>query len=170
MRLIGAMLILLCSGSFGLLVAQAYVRRPKELKTMISLLQSLETEIHWARNSLPEALTNLSSWYEPPIKTFLEQVVLGLNQADGLSASEAWHHALEALDESALSPDDKEIIGALGPVLGRTDADDQKKHLALLQKQLEKNWHFAEEERGKNVKLWNYLGFCVGALLIVLLY
>ncbi len=169
-RFIGACLIILASGAAGILMARSYMERPKNLRFIQTALQALETEIHYSRTSLPEACMRIAKHSKHPINTFFHVFGENLQSGDGLSAKEAWDKALEVLRDAGFIRDDVERISTLGNALGRSDAEDQVKHLVLLQKQLAELIARSEEEKDQNVLLWNCLGFCVGALVVILLF
>ncbi|KUK81824.1 MAG: Putative thioredoxin [Pelotomaculum thermopropionicum] len=62
------------------------------------------------------------------------------------------------------------ILRNLGSSLGISDRDDQIKHLHLAMEQIRAETVAAEEEAARNVKLWSYLGFLGGLLLVLVLY
>lgn len=169
-KLIGALLVFFACGYMGMLVAQSFARRPRDLMRFVTALQLLETEIQYARTSLPEAFRKVAHQCKEPVATFFHQAADKLGEGTVLSAQEAWEQAIPSLDHGAFTSEDVQAIKALGSVLGRSDAEDQCKHIKLLQQQLDLNVSQAEDDKKKNVRLWNYLGFCVGALVIILLF
>ncbi len=170
MRLFGALLIFFASGYAGILMARTFLDRPRNLRAFHVAIQALETEINYTRTSLPEACLHIAIQSKPPISLFFQVFVEKLKCGEGISSKEAWDTALVILIDGGFSKDDIEKIATLGNILGRSDADDQRKHLALLQRQLVVTIDEAEADKEKNARLWNYIGFCIGALVVVLLY
>lgn len=169
LRLIGACMVIFGCGTAGIVVARSYSLRPRHLQEMRSALQLLATEINYARSSLSEACSKIAGQVEGPIAQFFAQFADSLAQNNDVSASELWNQTLQILGEAGFTNQELEAVGQLGSALGRSDADDQMKHLLLLQTRLEQLGSQAEQERDKMVRLWNYLGFCVGALIVLLL-
>lgn len=170
MRLLGAMLIILASGAAGMLVAKNFAERPRILRALQSALQMLETEINYGRTTLPEACLRVAESHDATVSLFFTVFAQELTAGTGHSGQEAWRKALQTLADEGLQSGDLDRLQTLGAVIGQSDADDQVKHLRLVHKQLEQALHQAEEEREKNVRLWNYLGFCFGALVVLLLF
>ena len=89
----------------------------------------------------------------------------------GYTAAEAWYKALDKYYAiSALRERDVLILKNLGNALGISDRQDQSKHLRLAAEQLKMECSRAEEEAKRNVKLCNYMGFCGGLALVLLIY
>lgn len=163
-------MIFVCSGSIGIIMARTYLARPANLQNLYVAIQLLETEISYARTTLPEACQRIASQTKKPISEFFQRFVAHLESENALSALEAWEQSLTVLRDSGFLKTDVETVAQLGNVLGRSDAEDQLKHLSLLQNRLSTSIKQAEQDRDRNVRLWNYLGFCVGILVILLLY
>lgn len=169
-RIIGALMIIVGCGVAGLIVARTIAQRPKYLQNMSFALQLLETEIEYGRTSLAEAGQQIAAQTNPPVKGFFNIFSQNLHDTQGMSAAEAWEQALDVLLQAGMTKNDVEMIGQLGGILGRSDVQDQLKHINLLQKRLNSASDQAEFDRVRNERLWNYLGFCVGALVVLLLY
>lgn len=169
-RGIGALVVFLCCGFAGITVAHGYVQRLRNLKNLVSAFQLLETEIHFAKTSLPSAMDSIAKQVPESVSSFFLRVGENLRTPEGYTAQEAWELALPELASIGLGKDDIQMIATLGNALGRSDAEDQRKHLVILQKQLERAIDQAQSDQEKNVRLWNYLGFCVGALVVILLF
>ncbi|MHB8157607.1 MAG: stage III sporulation protein AB, partial [Desulfocucumaceae bacterium] len=60
-KLIGAAILVAAGGTAGMLVAREYVRRPKELKAVLSSIKMLETEIIYTATPLAEALESVAA-------------------------------------------------------------------------------------------------------------
>jgi stage III sporulation protein AB len=61
-------------------------------------------------------------------------------------------------------------LRSLGSSLGISDRADQIKHLTLAMEQIKLENIKAEDEAARNVKLWNYLGFLGGLVIVMILY
>lgn len=170
LRLLGAFMIIGSSGLIGLIMANTYMTRPLNLYHLQLAIQLLETEINYARSSLPEACSRIAEQIKQPVASFFGEFAANLQSLESPTVIDAWNRALQILKEAGFLKEDLEIMAQLGNVLGQSDADDQIKHLSLLQNRLASAIKQAEQERDKNVRLWNYLGFCVGALVVLLLF
>lgn len=166
---LGAGMIIIASGLIGQIMARSYALRPQYLHDLFIALQLLTTEIQYARTSLSEACYSISHQVKAPISPFFAEFAQLLQSQNGIATAEAWNTALKVLQDAGFLKQDYELVAQLGNVLGRSDADDQIKHITILQTRLEQIGEQAEQERTKMVRLWNYLGFCVGALVVLML-
>lgn len=171
LKIIGAVLLVSACGIAGWTVSSSYARRPAELRSFISALQMLETEIIYAATPLPDALAGIAERIDTKVAPFFRQAAAGLQPERGFSAREAWNNALEQYcSRSTLERGDMQVLRNLGNNLGISDRNDQAKHLKLALEQLKMAQARAEEAAVKNVKLWNYMGLLGGLMLVLALY
>lgn len=170
LKLLGSIVVILTGGLTGMTIARSYSLRPSELRSLQSALQMLETEITYAATPLAEALEVVAVRSDSRVAPLFEQTREGLVSMTGCTASEAWESALQKFyPRSTLINSDFSILRSLGRALGISDSRDQRKHLQLAMEQIGMEISKAESNALKHVKLWNYLGF-LGGLVIVLLF
>ncbi|NLI11984.1 stage III sporulation protein SpoIIIAB [Pelotomaculum propionicicum] len=170
-KLLGSVLIVAASGLGGIAVAGNYSRRPKELKSIRSALQMLETEISYGAAHLQEALSMVAERCDQDVACIFSRTAAELSARTGLTAAQAWEKSIQSYyKESALKAQDFSILRNLGASLGISDRTDQIKHLRLAMEQIGSENLRAEEEAARNVKLWSYLGFLSGFLAVIILY
>ncbi|GAB6274718.1 MAG: stage III sporulation protein AB [Peptococcaceae bacterium] len=169
---IAGCLLIMSAGSFaGISLARNYARRPGELRSMVTALQMLETEISYTATPLPEALTRIAVRCDKAITPLFSRAGEELLAQTGCTAGEAWETALNKFYAlSSTLPSDLAVLRNLGMVLGISDGEDQCKHLRLAREQLKREVITAEQQAAKYVKLWNYLGLLGSLALILLLY
>lgn len=168
-KLLGALLILLCGTAVGFLQAAKYTDRTKELRSLIHALQRLQTEINYGHTPLPEAFTVTAATTSQPIQQLFIVTSQLLQGQQELSLQEAWTEAIERCwANTSLRDREKEVLLRMGTVLGMSDSEDQQKHIQLAQLQLKAEEEVAREEQDKFVKMWRSLG-ALGSILIVIL-
>lgn len=170
MRLMGALVIFAASGAIGVIIGRLYLRRVKILQDMIVSLQQLQTKIHYTREAMPEALAAAGAQRDSAAAPFFASVSQQINDSNGSSLQSAWENSLSCLGEQGMFNSDMELVAPLGAVLGQSDVDDQARHISLLQDQLNGALDQAQADKEKNVRLWNYLGFSAGAMLVILFW
>jgi len=166
---LAAGLIIVSSSAAGFLVAGSYIQRVQLLRELIRFLQLLESEIQYARTTLPRLLAAQAPLFSGAVGRFLAALQRGLEAGSGDSFSAIWDRELAILADNGLPPAVLGDLRSWGAVLGSSDADEQSKQIKLLLARLEQAHTEAEQERAKNVRLWQYLGFCTGLLLVLLL-
>ena len=75
----------------------------------------------------------------------------------------------ELAEESALLMEELDILLYFSQSLGVADREEQGKSLRLVKEQLMNMEKKAEELKEKNQKLWQYLGFSLGAVIALVL-
>ena len=170
LKLLGSVIIIASCGMAGLLKARIYTRRPNELRCLQSALQILETEIAYAASPLAKAFHSVAVCCEKKVAVLFRSASQELLSMSGQTAGEAWDKALAVFyPQTALSQSDLSILRNFGSTLGISDREDQIKHLRLTQEQLKAETDKAEEEAGRNAKIWNYFGFFGGIVAVLIL-
>lgn len=170
-KLVGSALLVAAGGIAGMMVARGYARRPSELKSILSSIQMLETEIIYAATPLAEALEKVASGSDRSVAGFFQRAARELGSMKGCTAGEAWDSSLSWFyTVNSLNRQDISILGSLGKALGISDREDQSKHLKLACEQIKREIARAEEESAKNTRMWNYLGFCGALVAAIVLY
>ncbi|KNZ70709.1 stage III sporulation protein AB [Thermincola ferriacetica] len=171
LKLIGAFLAVAACGGIGLTVAQHYIQRPKQLRAMLSALQMLETEIVYGATPLPDAMENVGRNCDEKIGRIFLAARDFLCSAEGLTAGEAWHLAVEKYGyDLAFIREDLSVLKRISGFLGCSDRDDQSKHLQLTREQLRYEIAKAEAVAQSNGKVWKSLGFLFGLVLVLMVY
>ncbi|MDI9568456.1 MAG: stage III sporulation protein SpoIIIAB [Bacillota bacterium] len=171
LKLTGALLIIGACGLLGNDIARAYAQRPRLLRSLQTALQLLETEINYGATPLPAALKLVATAGDPQIAPFFLSVRALLLEPGGKGLVEAWKRGLEELKYyTVLTERDLEPLAALGGILGGSDRQDQVKHLQLAREQLKGAEKGAREACSKIERMWRYLGFLLGTMLVLTLY
>jgi stage III sporulation protein AB len=169
-KLIGALLLIMALGIVGLVIARNYSLRPQQIRYMVHGIKMLETEMLYGLTPLPIALKRVGKKLPFPIGQFFLSTANFLIKGEGLTAGEAWEKALNNLRlESALLPEDLDVLLYFGQSLGGSDREEQSKNLKLVKEQLINQEKKAEELRAKNQKIWQYMGFSLGTVIALIL-
>ncbi|NLG84776.1 MAG: hypothetical protein GX493_09285 [Firmicutes bacterium] len=171
LRLLGALFVLVGTGGLGYLMAVGLTEHAANLRRLVAALQHLESEIVFASLPLSQALRRTGRVIGGEVGQFMEAVAASLAQNDGRTSAVVWREALAAYGpELLLSAAESEILASLGAALGGSDREDQAKHLALARAGLQRYADEAAEKATKGKKIWYYLGFSTGALLVLVFY
>ena len=171
LRILGALSAVVGAGGFGYLIAAGLDDRAANLRSLVNGLQHLESDITYAALPLNTALRRSAEVVGGRTAVFLREAAEGMERADGRSAVKVWSEALtRQAGELLLSPAELEVLQQLGTVLGGSDREDQQKHINLARATLAQFQIAAEAAAGKTKRVWQYLGFTVGGLMVILLY
>jgi stage III sporulation protein AB len=169
LKLMGSLMVVASSTLGGRTVATSYSKRPKEINDLLGALQILETQILYSSIPLPEALKHITERVNGPIGSLFKEMLNYLDSDNGTTVGEAWEKGILAKGEvTALQHGDLEILKSLGKNIGISDRLDQEKHLKLTKELLKLQYAKADDLANKNVKIWNYLGFAGGLVLVLL--
>ncbi|SDO09455.1 stage III sporulation protein AB [Paenibacillus sp. yr247] len=171
LKFVGGVLIIGAATLFGFLKAAHYVRRPKQIRGLISALGRMETEITYALTPLPEAFSSLSKQVAEPLASLFRLTSERLLTSDGTSTREIWQKSVnDVWTRTSMKQAEQDVVLQLGSVLGLTDRSDQIKHLRLAISQLQTEEIESREDQRRYEKMWKSLGVLIGALIVILMY
>ncbi|NLL43906.1 MAG: hypothetical protein GX251_11265 [Firmicutes bacterium] len=170
MKGVGAGLILFSTGAMGMILARSFSIQVHNLRQLISFIQVLESEIQFAKTTLPNVIAAEARQSSGDIGRFLQLVNKGLAAGTGERFSVIWEEGLNNLAANGLPAAVLEDLHHVGEVLGMSDTAEQVKHLKVAMHRLGQALETAEQEREKQARLWQYLGFSAGLLIILLLF
>jgi len=169
-KIFGAVLIVSASTVIGFMVAEFTRKRLLQLKDLEGALIQLENEIFFTRTALPEACLSVAQKSKYPISTLFNKVsnLLQYNSSD--SVYDAFHKTLnEEIDGLYVDKEDKDILLDLAKALGESDLEGHKKIFSLAEHNLKTRIQSLEANVDKNIKMYRYLGFSLGAAVAILL-
>jgi len=169
-KLLGAFCILGSCGYIGVRISSIYKKRTEIFRFLQNGLTLLETEISYCSTPLPLALERVGKKINKDCQPLFVRAAAVLKENKGVTAAEAWQAGVEALGhEVPLTKEEKELLFIFGHGLGGSAKEEQVKNIALTQKQLNVLEKAAEEEQARNQKMWQYLSFSIGAVIVLIL-
>ncbi|HHY09169.1 MAG TPA: hypothetical protein GX528_01240 [Firmicutes bacterium] len=170
MRIWGGVITVFCCGAMGITIALSYSLRVKNLRQLIRFIQLLRSEINYARTPLPVIFEKLAGQFKGPLGSFVASLHRKLANNRGDSFQEIWQACLRILKAQGFPPQVLDDLLEYGLSLGVSDAEEQEKHLTFLLIRLEEALTIAAAEKARYTKVWQYLGFCTGLLIVLLLF
>ena len=167
-KTIGCILIVAASTFGGFAYADGFKRRVKQLNEVERAINQLQNEIEYTYTPLPEALHNVSEKCEPPINEIFSKASQALYSNEVESVYDAFKKCLEDSNIN-INKEDMNVILDLSKSLGESDIEGHKKIFSLSKSNLKKRISIAEDSMNKNVKMYRYLGFSLGAMLVIVL-
>ena len=137
MRLLGAALVILATGSMGALGVAALRRRVKVLEALVISLQLMESEICTRMATMREVLDMLSREAPVCVRGLYRRAFGGLAALGRCSFSAIWRMAVEKSRELRLRPEEAETLTSLGLSLGRYDVGEQAQAISRARGRLE---------------------------------
>lgn len=169
-KIYGALMVIGGCGYGGLKIGKGYRLRVEMLRGLQNGLHLLETEISYSSTPLPLALWRTGEKLSGgPAELFLSAAGLLLNK-EVITASKAWEEGIKALQKSApASYEEINVLAVFGQSLGNSAKPEQLKNIELTREQLSMIEKQAAEARQKYERMWQYLGFCLGAMIVLIL-
>ncbi|KYG30962.1 stage III sporulation protein SpoIIIAB [Alkalihalobacillus trypoxylicola] len=169
MKLLGAICILITATLIGFEYARKLSERPKQLRLLMSAMQSFEAEMLFGLTPLAEASQKIAKQIPKPLSHFFEAFSSQLYDKQD-TAYKAWERSLEETwGETALLETEKEIMRQFGSTLGQQDHEQQTKQMKLTLMHLEREELEARDKQRKYEKMFKSLGFLSGLLMVVIL-
>ena len=170
LKLIGCILILSTSTAAGFLYSDSFKNRVSQLNEIQRCLHQLQNEILYTYTPLTESFFNVANKSKYPVRYIFEQASDSLITNKANSVYEAMKDAIDNnINKINIKKEDYEIILDLSKSLGESDINGQKSVFNLTIDNIKKQINEADEIMKKNVKLFRYLGFTMGAMLVILI-
>jgi len=184
-KLLGATIVIFACGKIGFDFAARLARRVNEIRGSITALVALKGEMTFKGIPLGDALIHAGEAAEngttDNIHKIFKSAGTALNLKLGMTAQEVWQTVLDndfdragrfrdipSVTGLSIGEKDLEILRSLGPLLGKSDIENQLGNIMLVMKKLEIAEKEAIEEERKYGKLYKSAGLLIGALIAIL--
>ena len=169
-KIIGCAVILGASTMVGFIYSERLKYRVFQLNEVERAIHQLQNEITYVHALLPDAFKSVAQKSRNPIKELFNKTgeLLSGNEYDNVY--EAMNSAMNTIESGLnLNCDDINVILDLSKTLGESDIEGQKNMFTLTIGNLKKQIKMSEEFMKKNIKMYRYLGFSFGAMLVIAL-
>jgi stage III sporulation protein AB len=168
LKIIGAVLIIGISTLAGFFFSQKFSERCHLLKLWLRILEIFQTEIYFQARLLPDvfrrtALSLDDRYFANAFTWLAASLEFGSDEDFG----ESWRRFLVETGLGILSKNDYLTLNELGNYLGCTDRNDQLAKIKTCRASLEMNLQSAEMEQSKRTGIYRYLGFAMGAIIVL---
>ena len=169
-KIIGCAVILVASTMAGFIYSERLKYRVFQLNEIQRAVYQLQNEINYVHALLPDAFKNIALKSKEPIKELF-------NKTSELLSDNEYENVYEAVNKSVnliknrlyLNSDDINVILDLSKTLGESDIQGQNSMFSLTIANLKKQIKISEEFMNKNIKMYRYLGFSFGAMIVIVL-
>lgn len=164
---LACMLFSICS-YVGFEYGEIFNKRMIQLREVLKGLLILQNDILYGSTPLPEAFDNFSYKVEEPINSFINGMKEKLVSGSVESVYDGVVEEYEELKKKfSLNNSDIKILGDFFKSLGESGVFGQERIFSLAIEGIRMNLKEAEETAKKNVKLYRYLGVCIGGMLTI---
>lgn len=164
---IGALLIVLSCGGFGIGLAAAHRREEAALRQLVSALDLMECELQYRMTALPELCRLAGQESQGCIRKVLLGLAMELDAQIAPEVSSCMKAALSTVRD--LPSAAAQALEHLGQCLGRFDLAGQLKGLEAVRGDCRRVLAEMTHNKGQRLRSYQTLGFCAGAALAILL-
>jgi len=166
-KVIGAVMILLSCGSFGLYIYQGYKKEVSSINELIAILTFMESELKYHQLSIQELCYRIRSCYSGCVAKFMHSLALALDKNDETDISKCVNKIL--LTNQSVPQRTRALLSDIGKTFGCFDLDGQitqlEYHKAKCIQELE---GYIKNKEGY-IHSCQTLGLCAGAAVAILL-
>ena len=169
-KIIGCFVILGASTMAGFIYSERLKYRVFQLNEVQRAVYQLQNEITYVHALLPDAFKNVAQKSKEPIKELFNKTSELLSGNEYENVYEAMNSAMNLIKSRLyLNCEDVNVILDLSKTLGESDIEGQNNIFTLTIANLKKQIKISEEYMNKNIKMYRYLGFSFGAMLVIAL-
>lgn len=163
---IGAILIISACGGFGFTLSYSHRREEKCLRSLISILDFMASELHFRGTPLPELCYMAAGECGNELNVVFSHLAKELDQNVSPDVHVCMDNSLSDID---LPPVTLQNLRLLGTSLGRFDLEGQLKGLEAVREKCRENLHALTDNREQRLRNYQTLSLCAGAALAILL-
>lgn len=168
MRWIGAILVAGGAAAASLSAVQRLGARVRLLAALMDALEIIRAELQFNLTPLPALMELLASGAPAPARPFFARCARLMDLLGAHSFQALWNKALAETEGAWLTPE-RELMAALGGMLGRYDAEAQSRAVSYTRARMEALWRGAEEKRARQGRVYGALGLASGLAVVIIL-
>ena len=169
-KIIGCAVILGASTIVGFIYSERLKYRVFQLNEVERAIYQLQNEISYVHTLLPDAFKSVADKSKEPIRELFNKTSELLTDNEYENVYEAMKSAMNLMKNRIyLNPDDINVILDLSKSLGESDIDGQNSIFSLTMANIKKQIKISEDFMNKNIKMYRYLGFSFGAMIVIAL-
>ena len=170
LKLVGSFMILTSASLIGYLYGENLKKRVIHLKELEGAIYHLKNEISYGHVLLQDGFVTVAEKTKSPVNKIFYSVSHSLKKHECDSVYDGFIKAFEENKESLeLTMEDIGIFLSLAKTLGEINLKGQEEMFELTIANLEKAIKDAEQSLEKNLKMYRYLGFTIGAMVVIVL-
>jgi stage III sporulation protein AB len=169
-KIIGCAVILGASTVAGFIYSERLKYRVFQLNEVQRAIYQLQNEITYVHALLPDAFKSVANKSKEPIRELFNKASDLLKDNNFENVYEVMSSALNLVKGTIyLNSDDINVILDLSKTLGESDIEGQISIFSLTIANLKKQIKISEEFMNKNIRMYRYLGFSFGAMIVIAL-
>jgi stage III sporulation protein AB len=167
-KIVGALITITSCTLAGILWANNYANRTRQIRELQNALTYMETEILYGHTPLDAILNSISLRVKEPLASLFKQISEDLLHRNS-TIQECWSRAIQDYWRvTSMKENEKEILLQLGKTLGQSDAINQQKHIRVALNHLQTEEMDALDQQKRYEKMTRILGFLIGVLIVII--
>lgn len=166
MKLIGAVLVTIGCGGFGILIASAYRSQTQALRQLIIVLDLMECELQYRQTQLPELCQLAVQNSTGSIRKIFIALRDELEKQISPNVEKCMAAVLQKTEN--IQKHTKDAFQLLAQSLGRFDLDGQLKGIAMTKSEAERILHAHANNQDVRIRCYQTLSICAGAAIAIL--
>ena len=167
LRWLGACLIVLGCGAFGIMIAASYRKELTTLKKLIAALDYMECELQYRMRALPDLCSQTAAECDGVLRLVFSSLAAELEDQVSPDVQRCMKSVLART--KSLPAQTTECLSSLGNSLGRFDLDGQLKGLESARQECRARLSKLSGTADTRMRSYQTLGLCAGAALVILL-
>jgi stage III sporulation protein AB len=167
LKLVGAIVVIVCCGGFGILLARNHRREVALLHELLRALDLMASELEYRLTPLPDLCRACAEDLSPQLRHVFCRIA---QQLDLQKVTDVAGAVEEIFSEDKQLPDAvTKQLRLLGQSLGRYDLNGQLRGLRYCSSACQQQLDELERNQQQRLRSYQTLGFCAGAVLAILL-
>ena len=167
LKLLGACLIVLGCGGFGVMIAASYKKEFTTLKKLIGALDFMECELQYRMSALPDLCRQTAAECDGLLRHIFSALAIELEDQISPDAQHCMESVLARTKD--VPSQTAECLLRLGSCLGRFDLQGQLKGLEAARQECRTKLNKLTGNADVRMRSYQTLGLCAGAALVILL-
>ena len=167
-KIIGFIIIVISTSMIGFDMSDKYRRRPKEIRTLITVLEKVKNELSFSNNIVTDAIKNSLDIRCDSVRNMLQGIVCEVEK-NNVSLSDAFNLYIKNNDELSLEKNCIDELEKFFSVLGSNDTENEIKNIEITVLNLKEYLGLAVNDEKKYVKLFRTSGVLAGFLIAIIL-
>ena len=167
-KIIGALLITVGCGGYGMLLAKVHRKEVKLLHQLMGVLEMMRSELEYRLTPVPLLCRSCTSDTDRLLRDVFTAVADQLEKQEATDASTAMAVAIE--HDKRLPPITAAQLRQLGQTLGRFDLSGQARGFTQCAQECANKLNELECNQQQRLRGYQTLSFCTGAALAILLF
>ena len=166
LKLIGAILILLGCGGFGVLIASAHRHEVCTLRQLVSLIDYMACELQYRYTPLPELCRQTAAEAKGVLREFFLTLTVELEDQISPDVTACMDAAIGKYKQ--LPHQTEDALHLLGRSIGRFDMEGQLKGLENVRSECRRNLEKLTENQQTRLRSYQTLALCAGAAIAII--